>query len=380
MADTRKEFINYSENTGGDTRRGEASTFENKKYDVSNLSYPSDLFGTASSNTYGQNYVLFYINISTESKLIKLKTAEVVEDIEPRNRGAIVGSGISANAALITSAATSVALAGGATAIASAFTKTLRGGISKKAALFGIGATVVAEVGIPSAGAYVISKETNEFTRPQKRLKSVIGMHVPNNFATHYGIQYADEDLATFTALAKVGQETYDVVKNKKTKSELTESGKSITTAIGISKLFGASGLSAGFGLAANPRKEQIFKGVDFRTFSFEYQLFPRSPEESKRVLDIIQTFKFHAHPEFKDAGGFLYIYPSEFDIVFYQGESENLALPRIASCVLLDVTVNYTPNGSFNTFNDGTPTQINLSLTFRELSILTKENIADGY
>lgn len=380
MADTQKEFLNYSENSGGDTRRGEASKFEKQKYDVTNLSYPADLFGNGPANTYGQNYVLFYINVSTESRLIKLNTVPVVDDIAPRNRGAIVGTNISAATAITTSSVASVVLTGGAATIGAAFTKTISGSLSKKAALFGLGAAVVTGAGAVAAGAYSINKETSEFTRPQKRLKSVIGMHVPNNFASHYGIQYADEDLSSFTAAAKLTQETVNVIKGKENTPQLTDSGKSIAAAVGISQLFGGGALSAGFGLAANPRKEQIFKGVDFRTFSFDYQLYPRSASEARNILDIIQTFKFHAHPEFKDSGGFLYIYPSEFDIVFYQGDSENLTLPRIASCVLLDVTVNYTPNGMFNTFEDGTPTQINLTLNFRELSILTKENIADGY
>jgi hypothetical protein len=35
---------------------------------------------------------------------------------------------------------------------------------------------------------------------------------------------------------------------------------------------------------------------------------------------------------------------------------------------------------GQFNTFKDGMPTQINVTLTFKELALLTKENIMDGF
>jgi hypothetical protein len=41
---------------------------------------------------------------------------------------------------------------------------------------------------------------------------------------------------------------------------------------------------------------------------------------------------------------------------------------------------VNYTPNAMFNTFDDGMPTQINVQLTFKELDILTKQQIEDGF
>jgi hypothetical protein len=42
-------------------------------------------------------------------------------------------------------------------------------------------------------------------------------------------------------------------------------------------------------------------------------------------------------------------------------------------------MNVNYTPQGRFNAFADGSPTQINMVLTFRELVPLTKERIEDG-
>jgi len=92
--------------------------------------------------------------------------------------------------------------------------------------------------------------------------------------------------------------------------------------------------------------------------------------------LNIIRSFKYHMHPEFKDTTGFLYIYPSEFDIVYYKGTQENLNIHRHTSCVLTEMNVNYTPNGIFSTFANGMPTQINITLTFKELMLLSKELI----
>jgi hypothetical protein len=42
-------------------------------------------------------------------------------------------------------------------------------------------------------------------------------------------------------------------------------------------------------------------------------------------------------------------------------------------------MTINYTPNGQYTTFPDGTPTQINVQMTFKELGILTKDKIEMG-
>jgi hypothetical protein len=150
----------------------------------------------------------------------------------------------------------------------------------------------------------------------------------------------------------------------------------SIISNLALSKGPNASAMSAATGLAANPKKEQVFKGVDFRTFSFDYQFFPRSEPEAANVLRIIKEFKYHMHPEFKDANNFLYIYPSEFDISYYQNGEENMNLHRHTSCVLQEMTVNYTPNGSFTTFPNGMPTQINVTLGFKELGLLAEFKI----
>ena len=84
-------------------------------------------------------------------------------------------------------------------------------------------------------------------------------------------------------------------------------------------------------------------------------------------------------HPEYKDSNNFLFLYPSEFDIEYYHGGEENLNIHRHTSCVLTELNVNYTPNGNFSTFVGGRPTQINVSMTFKELTILTKELIQQG-
>ena len=89
--------------------------------------------------------------------------------------------------------------------------------------------------------------------------------------------------------------------------------------------------------------------------------------------------FKLHMHPEFKDTNKFLYIYPSEFDITYYSNGAENTSIHKHTSCVLTEMNINYTPNSQFTTFADGTPTQINVMMTFRELAQLDKDMISGG-
>ena len=139
--------------------------------------------------------------------------------------------------------------------------------------------------------------------------------------------------------------------------------------------------LAKATGTAANPKKEQIFSQVDYRTFTFNYQFAPRNETEAAAVREIIYQFKLHMHPEFKKGSNqFLYVYPSEFDIFYYQNGKENMNIHRHTSCVLEHMAISYTPNGIMSTFDDGMPTHINLSLQFKELALLTKESIMEGY
>ena len=57
----------------------------------------------------------------------------------------------------------------------------------------------------------------------------------------------------------------------------------------------------------------------------------------------------------------------------------ENDYYNRIGTCVLENVSTNYTPNG-VRSFANGAPTAIKMDLTFRETETLTKEKINAGY
>ena len=75
---------------------------------------------------------------------------------------------------------------------------------------------------------------------------------------------------------------------------------------------------------------------------------------------------------------------PSTFDIHYmYQTQdgvaSENDFYNRIATCVLENCSIDYTPGG-VKSFSDGSPTQITMSLQFKETELLTKERINAGF
>ena len=373
-------------------RRGsaEVSSSQLNKYSISNHAYPNDIEGR--QEEYGNNYAMFYINVSEDSKLSRTGSDELfVKDIPPRDQGELAASvqrnGNGSLYALGGSIASGLGLFG-AGAKAGGTTANFLGGSSKavKSAEF-IGGTTT--LGAATTG--VVSSTPN-FNNQTRRLKTAIKLHMPNFMSTRYSVNYEDKDMLAAglagaaieggVGLAKAFSEggldnVGDSLSNKS--NELSSAISAATLQASQKAGIGGDVISKLGRIAPNPRREQIFRSVDFRTFQFQYDFYPRSPEEAKNVENIIYQFKYHMHPEYKDSNGFLYIYPSEFDIYYYHGSAENRHVNRHTSCVLTELTVNYAPQGQFTAFKDGMPTQINISMTFKELAPLTKERIEDG-
>lgn len=136
---------------------------------------------------------------------------------------------------------------------------------------------------------------------------------------------------------------------------------------------------------AVNEHRTQIFKSIRFRNFDFEYHFSPTDSQQAATIKKIIQTFKYHMHPDKSKENLFL-TYPSEFDIVFYFQGNENSSndaasqnLFKISTCAMTDFQVDYGGD-KFFTFEDGMPTEIGMRMSFMELELMTKPRIAEGF
>lgn len=342
--------------------RGSRTNFKSDTYDIQQYQYPADLYD--SNAQYGGNYVIFYINVAEDSRILKQNKEKTVDskDVPPRMRGDAVG----------TNAGSAQTVAGAG--IANAAPGAVAGGVAgASGGIIGVakgaikGGAVTGALGAAGAGAVAIAAG-GKMARQQKRLSKAIALHVPNQLSIRYGIDYS----ATDTAAAQLALTAAS--------SQVVNAAGTAAVTMGLTKGASAELLQAQTGMAPNPKKENLFKSVDFRTFTFEYQFFPRNSTEAENVMNIIREFKIHMHPEYKDSNNFLFIYPSEFDVFYYNNGQENSNLHRHTSCVLTEMNINYTPNAMFNSFADGMPTQINVQMTFKELAILTKQQIQDGF
>ncbi len=222
---------------------------------------------------------------------------------------------------------------------------------------------------------------------------SNIALFLPRNVSFQYGMNW--QELDTFSALRILIDEGPRVAEIFKRSSDgksflsavkdtgATDAAMGIGGNIGLNALHRLdpnSGNYAGkvMGIAPNPLREQIFRGVNFRQFSFTYDFFPKSPSESKAIKEIVKTFKKKMHPEYK-FDKYLYKYPDEFCITLYSGGNTNF-MPKIKPCVLTDLVVDYAPLGAFVSTRDGSPVKTSLRLMFKEIGLLTKKEIDEGY
>ena len=227
-----------------------------------------------------------------------------------------------------------------------------------------------------------------------RRISDAVSIYLPPNVTDSTSATYNDSKtgvagflIASGAAALKEGGDAAAITKSivAGTKGLL---GDSAARAIGgVAELAGAEGVEAltkkAFGNADNPYMEVLFDSMNLRTFTYQFNFAPKSQEEAYEVQRIIQLFRFHMAPELRPGVNRYLGLPSQFDIHYMflskSGQtSENNFYNRIATCVLQTCDVNYTPNG-VKSFEDGGPTATTMTLTFKEIELLTKDKIAEG-
>jgi hypothetical protein len=360
---------NTAEYTNQDQQRG---------YSIGALEYPEGLRVKPDL----QHYVAFYINVrdrATGGKNATNKDYYVSNREQQRldeiNRNRISVQAAQAGAKTIRDNAG--ILAGVGTAAATLST----GSSWKGAALKSLGAAAAARLLV---NMYESTPSIQFASGSTSRLKEVITLHVEERPSVKYGANYGDHDMGALTGgLVEASMAQANGTLSKMV-PELQQ--RIIAGLIKIPSLNpGGTGgtfdnlLQLSTRTKTNPFREVLFESVDYRTFTFRYKFFPKSSGETQKIKSIIDKFKIHMHPELSSHKLF-YIYPSEFDIQYFFKDKTNDYLHKFARCALTDMSVDYGGD-QFHTFEDGSPVEISLSLTFRELEQMTSEGIkANGY
>lgn len=394
--DDRRRYINQSTDTGDAGSSG--------KYNISTLSFPENV----NSDDF-PHYVSFFINVRGKSKFNQENRFKDQAITRPPDAGLTpdeIGRAIN-----LTAAGAGAVLGVGAVKKFGSYKAQQQvkrsGGTQQKVDLAGknsktSGAAQAAGAAAGAAAGFGVSwlaqKAGPDILKPDQsyRISDVITLAVQEPPAVSYDAKYNDTKLGfLFGALGK----TAGALEQGRAASMAAEAG-----VVGLSALAGAAigaklqgtlGGAIGGAMAAggvtgaaaqsmtkmvtNPFREMLFEQIDYRAFKFNYRFLPKNQAEVDNIKRIIDLLKFHMHPELS-TGNLFFIYPAEFQIVYYFKGQENTYFHKIAPSALTNLSVTYGGAGGMSSFHDGTPTEVNLSLSFQELELLTKEKIQLGY
>jgi hypothetical protein len=218
--------------------------------------------------------------------------------------------------------------------------------------------------------------------RGTRRIKESIALYMPlPTVYTHTNV-YEEISLTAFGAQAlKLG-----VTAVGKGIAALATGQLAAAIGLGLPKIIDAAGNlirkgAAVAGYPINPKIEVLFSHTTQRSFRMEILMAPKNENESLTIKNIIDTMRYHSAPEISNVGIIpTFIAPAEFDITFYHKGKENTTIPRINTCALEQIEVDYAPTGVYSTFSNGHAVAIRLSLAFRELEILHKQRVSQGF
>lgn len=143
-------------------------------------------------------------------------------------------------------------------------------------------------------------------------------------------------------------------------------------------------------GRILNPVSEQFFTGMSHRTWEFMHKLVPESKSEAEQLDEIINRIK-SASSALIDGQDMFLNYPLMWDVKFMTklssdenklsdnegSDGVNPYLPQINTCAITQVSTNYSGAGAWARHSDGSPVEIDLTLSLTELTIPTSANFA---
>ena len=232
---------------------------------------------------------------------------------------------------------------------------------------------------------------------PTRRLDTAIAMYMPSSVQATYKSKYNDQQIG---GLATAAAGLYRGVKAGESFGEslirqlplIAEDLKNKGIKI-ASTLLDGTGLAAGAkeaieistGVVIADRMELAFENVERRSFSYDFKMIPKNAREADEIRKIVFAFKANMLPEM--VGGRnreTMTVPNTFNIQYMYKGKENDYTHRVSECFLDNVSVTYGGD-RYKTFephaDDGAPpVETSIALSFKEIEIITRERVFEGY
>ena len=230
-----------------------------------------------------------------------------------------------------------------------------------------------------------------------RRLDTAIAMYMPSSVQVTYGTKYADEAIG---GLAAAASSIYQGVKAGESPGEaLIEQLPNIADDFKKKGLNVVTGIIDGLGITSGAREaieittgavvadrmELAFKNVDRRSFQYTFKMIPKNSREADEIRKIVFAFKSNMLPEMLNGRDRdTMTVPNTFNIQYMYKGKENDYVHRISECFLDNVGVTYGGD-RYKTFephaDDGAPpVETAITLSFKEIEIITRERVFEGY
>ena len=127
--------------------------------------------------------------------------------------------------------------------------------------------------------------------------------------------------------------------------------------------------------IAVNPNTTTSFQNMNIRSFVFNFKLVPDNQAESATIKKIQNFFRELMYAD--TAGqGYLLSYPAKWKIQFKNNLGDkNPFYPQIYESYLTNFQTSFNASGHLH-HRDGSPTEVDVSLTFQETRVLTQDDI----
>jgi hypothetical protein len=262
-------------------------------------------------------------------------------------------------------------------------------------------------------GGLVSDPTRRQNNKSGKSILQDVILPMPSNVQDGNTVSYSDSNMNTITAAALKGitnfmdvgenftvQSLSDTANDAKTK--VTDALKDQYDALGgraglqslATKYFASQAISVfggnvsvnqllarEQGIIFNPNMELLFNGPTLRGFGFSFKFTPRTKEEAEEVKTIIRVFKQYMAPKTTTSGAasatsVTYLgTPSVFELSYRKGSGEHPYLNKFKQCFLENMSVNYTGEGTYATYEDGEPISMIMTLQFKEIQPIYDED-----
>ena len=176
-------------------------------------------------------------------------------------------------------------------------------------------------------------------------------------------------------------------------------------------------------GVVLNPNAELLYDSPELREIGMSFKMVPKNAEEARIIRTICNTFRKAAMPQWGaegninfskvkyetgknsesqgatglsedgesadkgSGGGFTSIkgenfirVPSLCKFTFMKGNKPHGWLTQFKPCAISNVVVNYTPDNTYATYNDGAPVATELRINFQETKLIFAGEVDQGF